>query len=195
MTTRLQHAYDRIDAANAEDPNQELVDGELQPKEFLYGRRMSEWLERLRPEAPEALRIAARAQHIRRWESPRDSYPMDRTGYLTWRKQLYKFHADTTAAILEDVGYGAETIERVRFLIQKKQLTRDPDSQSLEDAACLVFLQYHFPEFAAKTEEEKMINILRRTWGKMSEPGHQAALGLDYPPECMRLIENALAGE
>ncbi|MBI2431960.1 MAG: DUF4202 domain-containing protein, partial [Candidatus Hydrogenedentes bacterium] len=161
--SRYEEAINRIDAANAEDPREELVEGGTVPKELIYGRRMSAWLEKLRPDAPEALRLAARAQHIRRWEVPRESYPMDRTGYLMWRKGLYRFHADTAAAILRDVGYDQETIERMSFLLQKKQLTRDPDTQSLEDAACLVFLQYHITEFAARTDPDKMMGIIKKT--------------------------------
>jgi hypothetical protein len=118
---------------------------------------------------------------------------MDRKGYLMWRKFLYGHHADCAAAILSDCGYDPETVERVRFLLEKRQLNKDPDTQSLEDAACLVFLQYHLDEFAARTEEEKMLNIIRKTWGKMSKRGQAFALTLHYSPEADALLKRALS--
>jgi hypothetical protein len=193
-SSRLERALARFDAANAEDPNQEPAESGPQPRELLYGQRMSAWLEALRPDAPEPLRLAARAQHLRRWEVPRDSYPMDRKGYLTWRKYLYGFHAEKAEAILREVGYDDATIARVRFLLEKRQLNRDPDTQSLEDAACLVFLQYHIAEFAARTPEDKMIGIIQKTWGKMSNRGRGFALTLNFPPEVHALLMRALAG-
>lgn len=191
---RFERALAAIDAANAEDPNSETVDGAAQPRELAYGRRMSAWLERLRPDAPEALRLACRAQHIRRWAIPRDTFPAGRQGYHQWRRRLYDFHADTAAELLRDAGYGEDTIARVRTLLRKEHLRQDPDTQSLEDTACLVFLQYHFPEFATRTEPEKMVDILRRTWGKMSETAHRHALALDLPEEARVLVDRALGG-
>lgn len=187
------NAIARIDAANAGDPNIEVAEGQEFPKELLYGARMSAWMEKLRPDAPEALKLAARAQHLRRWEIPRESYPMDRKGYLQWRRFLYGYHADAAAEILRACGYEEETVERVRFLLQKRQLNQDPDTQSLEDAACLVFLQYHLEEFAGRTEEQKMIGIIQKTWGKMSNRGRGFALTLHYAPEADRLIKRALS--
>lgn len=180
-----------IDTANSADPNEE---GD-QPRELLYGRRMSAWLARLRPDADAALQIAARAQHIRRWEHPRDTYPMDRKGYLTWRRELYTFHANAAGEIMAEHGATAEEIERVSFLLHKKKLYDDPDTQALEDAACLVFLEFHSAEFAAKTDREKVINILQKTWKKMSEAGHAQALALDLAPEVAALVGEALGGE
>lgn len=180
-----------IDTANSADPNRE---GD-QPRELLYGRRMSAWLARLRPDADAALQIAARAQHVRRWEHPRDTYPMDRKGYLTWRRELYTFHANAAGEIMAEHGATAEEIERVSFLLHKKKLYDDPDTQALEDAACLVFLEFHSAEFAAKTDREKVINILQKTWKKMSEAGHAQALALDLAPEVAALVGEALGGE
>jgi hypothetical protein len=194
MNTRLQAALAAIDAANAEDPNTELVDGEPQPKEWIYGRRMSAWLAQLRPDAPEALQIAVRAQHIRRWHSPRSGYPMDKRGYLMWRKALYGFHADSAEAILRGLDYDAEMIARVRFLIEKKQINKDPDTQTLEDCACLVFLQFHFVGYIGRWEDEKIVDILQKTWRKMSPQAHEAALGLDLPEAAVRLVKVALGG-
>lgn len=185
-------AYAAIDAANAHDPNLELADGATQPKELVYGRRMSAWMERLRPDAPAALRIAARAQHIRRWEIPRDSFEMDRRGYLLWRKRLYAFHAECASEILRGLGAEEVLIERVAFLLQKRQLNSDADTQSLEDAACLVFLEFHFHEFLKKTAPEKIPGIVQKTWGKMSAQAHDFALGLPHTPEALAAIKNAL---
>ncbi|HNR29963.1 MAG TPA: DUF4202 domain-containing protein [Candidatus Hydrogenedentes bacterium] len=190
---RFERAVAAIDAANSEDPHVEVFEGHEYPKELLYGQRMSAWLERLRPDAPEALRLACRAQHVRRWAIPRDTFPMDRRGYLIWRKQLYGFHADTVAAILREVGYDDETIDRVAALVRKRRLGADPDAQSLEDAACLVFLEHHFAGFAEKTDEEKIIGILRKTWGKMSAAARAHAGTLAYSEDARKLLERALA--
>jgi len=181
-----------IDAANTADPNLEITGGESVPKELLYGRRMSAWLARLRPDAGAALQIAARAQHIRRWEHPRDEYPMDRRGYLAWRRALYTFHAEKAGAIMAEHGAAPELIERVSFLLHKSKLHDDPDTQALEDAACLVFLEFHIGEFAGKTDREKMLNIIRKTWKKMSEAGHEQALKLQCPPEVSAMLGEAL---
>ncbi|MGB5701680.1 MAG: DUF4202 domain-containing protein, partial [Polyangiales bacterium] len=142
--SRLEEAFRRFDQANAEDPNTEPVDGRPLPKELVYGQRMSARLAVFAPDASEAVQLAARAQHIRRWEVPRESYPVGRAGYLKWRTDLYKRHGDTAAEIMASVGYDAETIERVRTLLRKRGLKTDPDVQLLEDVICLVFLEHYF---------------------------------------------------
>ncbi len=191
---RYTAALAAIDAANAADPNTVPGDdGRPVPSELLYGQRMSRWLARLYPGAPEPLRLAARAQHIRRWEVPRDSYPMDRAGYHRWRTGLYTFHADAAAAILRDVGYDEDTAQRVRFLLRKERLKADPDTQALEDTICLVFLENYFAAFAPKHEPEKVVDILRRTWAKMSSVGRDAALQLPLPPAAGALVARALS--
>ena len=192
-TEKLTKAYSLIDSANAKDPNLEQVDGQTVPKELIYGQRMTAMLEKFAPSAPEALQIAARAQHICRWEIPRDSYPMDRVGYLKWREELKKYHAKKASEKLDEVGYDAETIDRVAFLLQKKKLKKDEDSQTLEDVICLVFLQFYYEDFLPKHSEEKIIDILQKTWRKMSENGHQAALQLSYSEKALDLIQKALA--
>lgn len=189
---RFHAAIARIDAANAEDPNRESVDGQPQPKELIYGRRMSQWLERLRPDAPEPLRLAARSQHIQRWKIPRRDYPLDRPGYKRWRTDLGKFHAEATGRILREVGYDEATIERVQSLLRKENLKRDPDAQTLEDAAALVFLQYYSAAFAEGQDDDKLVMILRKTWNKMSPQGHAAAMGLELPPRLKALVGRAL---
>lgn len=190
---RLQAALARIDAANAEDPNSEIAEGASQPKELLYSRRMTAWLGRMAPDASEALQLAARGQHISRWTIPRGDYPMDRAGYHRWRTTLYKFHADAAGAILADVGYDAPTIARVQALIRKEKLKSDAETQLLEDVICLVFLESYFAEFSAKHDAAKVIDIVRKTWRKMSPRGHEAALSLPLSPVARSLVERALA--
>lgn len=186
-------AIARFDAANGEDPRRERLDGAEQPKELVYARRMSEWLERLAPDASEALRLAVRCQHIQRWTMPRRHYPEGREGYRRWRTDLAQFHAETAGRILTEVGYDEATIARVQALLRKERLKSDPETQRLEDVVCLVFLQYYFADFARQHDEEKLIGILRKTWRKMSERGRQAALTIDLPPELKALVLKALA--
>ena len=195
-TDRFQRVIRSIDQANGEDPNSEVVDGVARPKEQLYGMRMQEWVEELDPGASEELRIAARSQHIRRWEIPRSDYPMDRRGYLRWRTRLYAFHADRASEILRAQEYDAETIERVRTLLQKRNLRTDTDVQTLEDAAALVFLVHHLDDFLKRDDigEEKAIDIIRKTWEKMTERGHEAASALTLSDESTALLEKALTG-
>lgn len=193
-TEKLVDAFRLFDAANAEDPNMEEADGKTYPKELLYARRMSRKLDDFAPHASEALQLTARCQHIRRWEIPRDSYDMDRTGYLKWRQDLKKFHAAKATEILESVGYPRETTDRVAFLLQKKKLKRDPETQTLEDVICLVFLQYYLEPFMEKHAEGKLIDILQKTWNKMSEEGRAAALKLPLSENSRRLIGKALEG-
>ena len=129
---------------------------------------MVDWVRALAPGASEELLLAARAQHVRRWTVPRSKYPEGRNGYLRWREGLKKFHADTLAAIMKEAGYADAAVEKSRSLLVRKNLASDAEGQTLEDAACLVFLQFEFAEFSAKTEPGKMVDILRKSWGKMS---------------------------
>jgi hypothetical protein len=180
---RYADALARIDAANAQDPH---------GKELLYSQRMSAWLGRIAPDAPAALKLAARAQHIRRWSIPRSDYPMDRIGYLKWRTTLYKFHAEEAAKILREMGYDEATVARVASLVRKEQIKSDPDAQTLEDVICLVFLENYFADFAAGHEAEKVVGIVRKTWRKMSERGREVALTLEIPAGAKSLVERAL---
>lgn len=188
---RFRRAVERFDAANAEDPNRERADGVEQPKELLYARRMTARLDRFRPDAPEAVRLAARCQHIRRWTVPRTDYPAGREGYRRWRTELARFHASTAAAVLRDVGYGEEVVARVESLLRKERLKADPDVQLLEDVICLVFLEHYLAGFAPKHDEETLVGVLRKTWRKMSDDGRRAALALDLPAGLRRLVERA----
>lgn len=193
MDTKFEKAISRIDSLNAGDPHKEVYQGKEYPKELLYSMRMSQHMEEFAPEAPEELKIAARAQHICRWKVQRNEYPMDRVGYLKWRNDLKKIHAELTAEILQEVGYDQDFIDRVTFLIQKKKIKKDEDTQTLEDVICLVFLQYYLDDFAAKHEDDKIVDIIQKTWGKMSEKGHQAALELPLPSHSADLVKQALA--
>ena len=189
---RLREAFALLDAMHREDPSAG-VDG---PKDILasidYHQRVSRWVERLAPEASPALRLAARSQHVRRWAIPRNSYPMTRRGYRDWREALGSFHARTTAEVLARVGYDAHTVARVEQLLRKQRLRSDPEARTLEDAACLVFLEVQLEDFSRRHSEEKLLHILRRTWKKMSPTGRSLALGLELPEAAAGLLRKAL---
>lgn len=189
---RFQQAILKIDQLNQLDPNKEYFKGKEYPKELVYAMRMSDTLEQFQPQAKESLKIAARAQHIGRWKIDRHAYPMDRAGYLKWRTDLKKMHAELTRSILQKVGYSEEFTQEVCDLIQKKQLKKNEDAQTLQDVVCLVFLNYYFAEFSEKHTEEKLISILQKTWAKMSERGRKAAMELDLNPTSRALIEKAI---
>ena len=196
---RYQNAVALIDAANSEDPNQETADGKPRPKELLYSHRMADMLERYAPEADDAMKLAIRAQHIQRWKSARSDYPMDRTGYLKWRTDLYKFHAESAGALLAQAGYEEEEIERVKQAVGKKAIKRNPDTQLLEDVTDLVFIEHYMLAFAEKHpeySEEKWLDIVRKTWKKMSERAHQFALSgsIKLPEPLVPLIQKAISG-
>ncbi|WPR71450.1 DUF4202 domain-containing protein [Flavobacterium sp. NG2] len=191
-TTPFQKASQWIDAENAQDPNIEIHESISHPKELLYSNRMFDRLMDFCPSASEEVQIAAKAQHICRWKIARESYPMDRVGYLRWREELKKFHAKLTAEILEKAGYDQSFIDRVCFLIEKKLLKKDAETQLLEDVICLVFLEYYLEPFVEKHDKEKLKNIILKTWNKMSEKGHQAALKINYSPANLDLIKEAL---
>lgn len=191
-TTKFQNACQWIDAENAQDPNIEIHESISFPKELLYSNRMFEKLMDFYPSASEEVQIACKAQHICRWKIARDTYPMDRVGYLKWREDLKKFHAKTTAEILEKAGYETSFIERVSFLIEKKLLKKDAETQLLEDVICLVFMGFYLDPFVQKHETEKLKNIILKTWNKMSENGQQAALKINYSENNLNLIKEAL---
>tara|TARA_R110001583_G_scaffold41751_1_gene132616 strand:+ start:358 stop:942 length:585 start_codon:yes stop_codon:yes gene_type:complete len=190
---KFKKAIQLFDAANILDPNTELFEGKEYPKELLYAERMTQRLNTFAPNSSEALQLTARCQHICRWEIPRDSYEMNRVGYLNWRKDLKDFHAKKAASILKEVGYDAETIADVEFLLLKKQLKKNTDTQTLEDVVCLVFLEFYFSKFSKKYAEEKLIDIIQKTWKKMSNKGHEAALALNFPESQLKLITKALS--
>lgn len=192
MNDRLASVIAAIDQANSRDPNSVAVGGAKEPAELVYSRRMSGMLERFAPEASELLKIATRAQHIERWTSPRSAYPDGRIGYLRWRTDLKNYHAERAGQLMSACGYGDAEIARVKALIRKEKLKYDADAQALEDVVCLVFLEDYLTEFAGKHDEAKVIDILRKTWGKMSAKAQAAALKLKLTKQMSGLIGRAL---
>lgn len=184
MPDRLTRAYALIDAANARDPSGQAL---------LYGQRMTEVLAAFRPDAPETLKLAARAQHIERWTVPRSSYPEGRVAYLTWRKELQKLHARRATEIMAQCGYSAEEAARTASLLKKERLKQDADAQTLEDVICLVFLAHEADAFIAKHDDDKVRDILAKTAKKMSQDGLAAATRLQLGPRLQRLLRSALA--
>lgn len=191
--TQLQNVLNAIDTINETDTNVTVVDGISQPKELVYGRYMTACLEKYWPEADENLQIAVRAQHVKRWQLKRADFPIGKQGYLTWRKALGLFHAATAKAVMLAHGYSDLDAEATAVIIRKQNLKSSSNSQTLEDVACLVFLQYYFDEFAAKHKEDKIIRIVQLTWRKMSTKGQEIALSLNLPPHLAQLVGKALA--
>ncbi len=189
---RFQAAIRRFDEENSRDPNTESFDGAAHPRDWVYAQWLSAWVSRLCPTASEALRLAARCQHLCRWTIPRGSYPMTRAGYLKWREDLKKFHAQRAGEILREIGYDERLIERVQCLNLKKDFPRDPESRVLEDALCLVFLDHQLADLAAKTSEDKVIVALQKSWQKMSPAGRAEALKLSFGPREKVLLDQAL---
>lgn len=193
-SNRYQAAIELIDIANSEDPNTEFVTATRKnyPREVLYSHRMTSALDHVSSNSSVPLRLATHAQHIQRWKIPRDSYPEGRQGYRRWRTALGKFHAETTAKILLTVGYDNEVITRVEQLLRKERLKMDPECQILEDVVCVVFIEHYLEDFATKHDEEKILDILRKTWRKMSSQGHTVALKIKLPEPLAALIIKAL---
>jgi hypothetical protein len=197
--TPFERAMAFFDTANAEDPRLDHDGGLAVPRELLYARRMSEMLERYAPEAPELVRLAVRAQHIQRWKTPRETYPMDRAGYLRWRTGLYAFHAELAGRLMKEAGYDDASVERVKAAVGKRELKSNPDTQLLEDVTALVFLEHYMLEFSATKPdfaEEKWLDILRKTWRKMSDRAHAFALSgqVRIPESLALLIRKAIDG-
>ena len=190
--TKLEEAFERFDQYNKNAPEIITHEGKQYPSEYFYALKLHNWVAKLDADASEELLLASRSQHIGRWEISRKTYPEGRVGYLKWRSDLSRLHATKAGEILASVGYGQETIERVGEIIRKQKLKTDSDVQTIENALCLVFLQFQFDELIEKLSEEKMIDILKKTWGKMSEPGRQAALVLEYSQAGKDLINKAL---
>ena len=189
---RYADAIERIDAANGADPETEESEGRSWPKALLYGLRMSACLEEKKPDASEALRLAVRCQHIQLWKIPRGDFPVGRLGYRQWRMELAAYHAQTAGGILRDVGYDDAVVERVQSLVRKERSRVDPEAQILEDIACLVFLRYYLPAYAEKHSEEKLVQILSRTWKKMSPMGQAAVQDIELSPALKSLLDRAV---
>ena len=190
---RFERAVAAIDAANGDDPNRIVVAGEERPKELAHAELATRWVERLRPDASEELRLAVRAHHLRRWAIPRSSYPDGRNGYLRWRRELQKQHAADVGRILGEQGYEDDTVARVQEIVQKRRLASDPEVQAFEDALCLVFLETQLDELCARLDEDKSVDVLRKTIDKMSDKAIALALELELSDDGRRLITTATA--
>jgi len=195
----LETALALIDAANSEDPNQVNADGKSWPKELLYSQRMSDMLQRYAPGADDAIQLAIRAQHVQRWKSPRDAYPMDRIGYLQWRKDLYKIQAQTAVDLLVQAGYAEDVTDRVYQAVAKLKIKENPDTQMLEDVTDLVFIEHYLEAFVDRHpeyDEEKWLDIILKTWKKMSGEAQQFALSgsITLPEPLVPLIKKAVSG-
>lgn len=191
---RFNKAIALFDAANAEDPNQD----EGQPKELLYARRMTEMIGRFAPAASEVAQLAVRAQHIQRWSVPRSSYPLGKPGYFAWRTGLYRFHAEMAGALMQQAGYDAAMVEQVKAAVGKQGIKSNPDTQMLEDVSSLVFLEHYMLGFAGQHAEysaEKWLDIIRKTWKKMSGDAQSFATsgGIKLPEALLPLILKAVA--
>jgi len=194
-SARFDAAIRRFDEENARDPNVENVNGSPQPRELVYARWLTDWVLKLCPDATEALRLAARCQHLCRWMIPRNSYPMTRAGYLQWREALKKFHAQKAAEILREVGFPDDTVRRVQELNLKKNYPHDAEGRVLEDALCLVFLERQLGDLAGKTSDDKVINALKKSWEKMTPAAHAEALKLPFGQREKGLLERALGSK
>lgn len=196
MSDLIARAYAAIDRENADDPKTVEVDGVHRPAALVYGERMTMMLDTVQPHASDALKIACRAQHLRRFDLPRDSYPMDKAGYHAWRNAQKAAHAQKAGEILASLGAEPALIDRVGALIRKERLKRDPEAQTLEDVACLVFLAFEFEAFARSHDDAKLVDIVAKTWPKMSADGHQRALDMapSLAPRLRAIVAQALAG-
>ncbi|KAF2027630.1 hypothetical protein EK21DRAFT_71402 [Setomelanomma holmii] len=192
MTTPFEKALSAIDAAHALDPNKTTIAGKEIPYELHYAQKCTAYLQKRASDAPEYLALAIRAQHFRRWEVPRSSYPMTRPGYHAWRTYLKKRQAELVTSICFESGYDTEFAERVGALIRKEDLKQDEETQVLEDVACLVFLDDQFEAFEREHDEEKIVGILRKTWGKMTARGHELALGIPMEGRAGEVLQKAL---
>ncbi|MYD95005.1 MAG: DUF4202 domain-containing protein [Chloroflexi bacterium] len=191
-SAQLRQALARIDEINGADPHEIQVRGESRPKELTHAALVSAWIERLRPDADDALRIAAHGHHVRRWAIPRAEYPRGRRGYLRWRQALQELHAATLGEVMMETGYDAAAIERAQNLVRKKNLRRDPDVQALEDALCLVFLETQLGGFRAQQPDDRVADILRKTWKKMSADARALAVELDLAPDDRQFLQRVL---
>jgi len=193
-----ERARDLIDAANRADPNQVEANGREWPKELLYSERMSDMLERYKPESDEVMKLAIRTQHIERWKSPRKAYPEGRIGYLQWRKDLYKIQASRAAELMREAGYDEDSSKRAWQAVAKKNIKGNADTQLLEDVTDLVFMEHYMLEFVGKHpeySEEKWLEIIRKTWQKMSADAQQFALSgaVRLPQSLTPLVHKAVA--
>ena len=190
-TDQFKRAIEAFDAYNQNDPNKEEHNGKVFSKEVLYAQRMTNWLNQFAPDAPDYVKLAARCQHIGRWEIARDHFPMDKKGYLQWRNQEKIHHAKVAEEILNACQYASETIDKVKFLVLKKELFTNTDTQLLEDVICLVFIEFYIEAFAAKHDDEKVVDIIKKTLKKMSSKGIDSAQKISVSKKIASLIQLA----
>lgn len=193
LNRSLATAIAAIDAANAADPTVVSVRGESLPLALAHGRLAVGWVTFLRPDAPDTLLLAARAHHLRRWEVPRASYPEGRAAYLKWRKDQKARHARDVAEILVEAGFPPADIARVQALVRREQLATDPETQTLEDAACLVFIETQLGDVAARLEHGHLLEVIRKTARKMTPRGLAATAALPISDADRALLAEALA--
>jgi len=187
VTTKLETVLAAIDRVNSADPN--LEDGA--PAALLYGQRMTAELERILPDAAEPLKIAARGQHIERWTVARSSYPEGRAGYHAWRQDLAKHHASRVGALMADAGYDDADVEAAGRMLRKEGIKRHDDVQALEDVICFVFLKWYFAPFAAKHDDSKVLDIVKKTARKMSDQARERVLReLDLPAPLAEAVKS-----
>ncbi|MCM8536021.1 MAG: DUF4202 domain-containing protein [Lentisphaeraceae bacterium] len=191
--TKLEKTLQGIDALHAQDPKKVSVNGVEKADELVYAENMSEALKKVYDDPSEELQIAVRSQHLCRWEIARSEYPMDRPGYLKWRTDLGKLHAEKAAGVMSENDYSEESIDKTKKIIRKQNLKTNPEAQAMEDSACLVFIDTGFLDFAKKYPEEKVIDIVQKTWNKMSTRAQEEALKLDLPEEALDLVKKALS--
>jgi hypothetical protein len=189
-------AYERarglIDAAHAADPHT-ASDG--RPAELVYAERMEKWIGRIVPDAKPLLRLASRCQHLERWLVPRGTFPLGKPGYLAWRRSLYVKQSERARQLLLSGGISESEAADAATWVSKAGLRTNPGTQALEDAAVLVFLESEIEAFAAQHEDyprEKFIDILRKTWRKMSPRAQEFARGLDLSPPVGALVREAV---
>lgn len=191
---RFARVCQTLDDNHAGDPRRIVWNGTEQPRAVVYHGRMAHWIDRTTERPSDVLRLAARAQHVGRWTSLRADYPQGRAGYKAWRRDLAVLHAKVCGAAMLEAGYSTLDAERAGEILRKLKLTRDAEVQALEDAACLTFLELDLVPFMGKHERAKVIDIVVKTWGKMSERGHTLALELsaDLPTQAQSLLTEAL---
>lgn len=189
---KLEIAFNKFDAYNLNDPNKMEWEGTSYAREYFLAIKLYEWVKKIEPAASQELLLASRSQHIGRWEVPRSSYPEGRDAYLKWRKDLAHNHAQTAGEILKDCGYAEDQINRVQQIILKKKIKVDHEVQVMENALCLVFLQFQYEDFYPLHEPDKVITILRKSLLKMDQTGHQFALSLTYSAQGLAYIQEAI---
>jgi len=189
---KIEIAYDAIDKLNSQDPVSIFYNGRTWPSELLYGIRMTEEIESFAPNSSPELKVAVRGHHIGRWTSPRSNYPMDRAGYMKWRTELYSIHAELAGNQLRQAGFDETFITKVATYIREKVKRNSPETQAVEDIACLVFLRWYFEEFMVKHEHDKLIGIVQKTWNKMSDKAHEQALKIPFTEDQMAILKEAL---